>query len=335
MNRSDHPLVSVLTPSWNRSDFLYRVYESLCLQSCRDIEWIIVDDGSSDDTESVMLKLIEQAPYPLTYARFSHRAGKCRADNALLDFAQGDFVIWCDSDDTLRPRAIEQLLEAWSAISSAEKGAYIGIIGMCADPNGTIQSTGGNAFSKFVTTWSELGSIHDMKGDMCIMIRRDTIGAHRFPEHDLVMTESGFWHQFFDMKVVCLPDVLKIMARDTENRISGSSRMEYCRGKAYAIAYADSGKFHQRTFMDQLNLASRYHRYSMHGDLSFTERNHLFTGRKSWAYYAGLIPGVLLAWKDMLQGRVVKSHHIFEEGKFATLTVKRNVLAEKRSESNH
>lgn len=334
MTNKKSPRVSILTPSWNRAEFLSKVYKSLCLQSYSNFEWNIVDDGSSDDTESVMLDLIGKATFPITFARFPHRAGKSRADNTLLDLASGKFVIWCDSDDILNSRAIDSMLAAWSRIPFEEKENCIGVIGMCADINGIIQSTGGNAFVEFMTTWGDLGRVHGMRGDMCIMLRRDIIGTHRFHEHDLVMPESGFWHQFMSMKVVCLPDVLKVMNRDTENRISGSSRMEYCRGKAYAIVYADSGTFHERTFWGQLNLANRYHRYSIHGDLSFSERNSLFTGKKTLAYYAGLIPGVILAWKDILQGHVVKSHRIFEEGKSAKLTVKRNALAAKLWESN-
>ena len=325
--------ISILTPAWNRSKFLKRVHDSICAQKSTRLEWIIVDDGSVDDTESVIQHLMIDSPYPVTYVRFSQRVGKSRADNILLDLAQGSFIMWCDSDDAIKPMAIEYLLNAWSEVPVNEKEGYIGCIGMCEDEAGRIQSTGSNNFSAFVSTWGDLGRLHGRRGDMCIMIRRDIVGDHRFAENDLVMTESGFWHQFMSMKVVCIPNVLKVMCRDTENRISSSRRMEYCRGKAYAIAFADSERYHELDLLDQLSLSSRYHRYSLHGDLSFSESNRLFIGKKSWAYYAGLVPGLLLALKDILQGRVVKTHLIFEEGRTAKMTVKRNALAEKKWES--
>lgn len=321
-------IVSVVTPTWNRADYLFQLWKSLANQTIQSFEWIVVDDGSTDHTENLIKDLMGKSNFPIVYAKYDKRVGKCRSDNTLLDHASGSFIIWCDSDDYLSLDALEKMLETWKSIPLEMQNSFIGIIALCADFDGNIQSTESTSFHPFICTWHELGAIYRMKGDMCIMQNKRAIGFKRFPEHDLVMSESGFWHQFMGMKVVCLPNILKIMNRDTENRISGSTRMEYCRGKAYAIIYADSNRFHELFFWNQLSLASRYHRYSIHGDLGYNERNQLFLGKKTFAYYVGWVQGTLLAWRDRLQGRVVKSHHIFNEGISAKLTVQRNYLAE-------
>ena len=320
--------ISVLTPSWNRSEYLRINWIGLTAQSAKSFEWIVVDDGSTDNTQQVMHDLMNNSDFPITYARFDQRVGKCRADNLLLNLANGNFVIWCDSDDSLTNEALNTMTDTFSTINNADIDGFIGVVSLCADPKGSIQSTGMTKFDPFVCTWHELSSKYGMSNDMCIMQNRRAIGDKRFSEHDLVMSESGFWHQFMHMNILCIPDVLKIMTRNTPNRISGSPRMEYCRGKAYAIVYADSATFHERSLVDQLNLASRYHRYSIHGDIGFSVRNQLFTGEKTFAYYVGLVPGALLAFKDILQGRVVKTHLTFEAGKNAIVSIQRNELAE-------
>jgi hypothetical protein len=244
-------------------------------------------------------------------------------------------VLWCDSDDILCKNALTKMLEIWSTVNESECDQFIGVIALCADKTGRIQSSGPSDFSPLICRWSELADLHGMSGDMCIMQSRHQVGNARFPEHDLVMNESGFWHQFMNLKVICISDVLKIMCRDTENRISGSPRMEYCRGKAYSIIYADSKNFSNYKPKKQINIASRYHRYSIHGDLPWKERNKKFLGLKTIWYYIGAIPGYALAFKDMMQRKVVKTHLIFEKGKNSIYTISRNSQAEKLWHGQH
>ena len=153
---------------------------------------------------------------------------------------------------------------------------------------------------------------------------KSVIHNQRFPEHDLVMSESGFWHQFMHMNVLCIPDVLTIMNRNIPNQISGSKKMEYCRGKAYSIIYADSSSFANKTMRQQLKLASMYHRYCIHGDISFKKGAELFRGRKSVNYYIGFLIGSIQALRDIIQGRVIKTHRIFEKGRNASYVMNVN-----------
>ena len=60
-------LISIITPTYNREKTLIRVYDSLCKQSYKCIEWIVVDDGSRDKTKELILSLINQKNKPLVY----------------------------------------------------------------------------------------------------------------------------------------------------------------------------------------------------------------------------------------------------------------------------
>jgi hypothetical protein len=152
----------------------------------------------------------------------------------------------------------------------------------------------------------------------------NVLADKRFHEHDLVMSESGFWHQLMHLNVLCLPDILKIMNRDTKNKISLSVKIEYCRGKTYCIVYAISEDFSKRDVKNQFWLAAKYHRYCIHGDIEFKTREKLFRGSKNLMYYLGAVCGYLQAFKDYLQRRVVKTHKVFEKGRNATYFIMRN-----------
>ena len=72
------PQLSIVTPTYNRAALLARCYDSLAAQSCKDFEWIVVDDGSSDDTQQIIQKLQE------TEDRFPiHYLNKTMAENTL------------------------------------------------------------------------------------------------------------------------------------------------------------------------------------------------------------------------------------------------------------
>lgn len=67
--------ISVLTPTYNRCDLLPRLYGSLCRSTYKDFEWIIMDDGSTDDTKNVVRELSEKSPFPIRYY-YQENSGK-------------------------------------------------------------------------------------------------------------------------------------------------------------------------------------------------------------------------------------------------------------------
>ena len=79
-------MITVLTPAYNRAYILNNLYKSLCLQSDRDFEWIIVADGSSDNTETIVKYWIrENTLFPIRYFK-QENGGKHRALNNLTLF---------------------------------------------------------------------------------------------------------------------------------------------------------------------------------------------------------------------------------------------------------
>lgn len=102
--------VTVFTPTYNRAYILGNLYHSLQRQTCMDFEWLIVDDGSADDTKALVASWQgEENPFPIRYV-YQENGGKCRAINRGLKEADGRLFFTVDSDDYLTDDAIEKVI---------------------------------------------------------------------------------------------------------------------------------------------------------------------------------------------------------------------------------
>lgn len=119
------PLFTVFTPTYNRAYILSELYNSLCRQTCMDFEWLIVDDGSSDDTETLVQSWSSSnIEFSIKYYK-KENGGKPRAINYGIKFASGKYFFMVDSDDMLQPDAIAKLAE-WIKDIDREP-AFIGV----------------------------------------------------------------------------------------------------------------------------------------------------------------------------------------------------------------
>ncbi|MDD3416430.1 MAG: glycosyltransferase family 2 protein [Lachnospiraceae bacterium] len=103
-------MISIITPTYQRGDKLCRLYESLLRQTCKEFEWIVIDDGSTDGTDKVCKKLLEDKKIKMVY-QHTENNGKCIAVNFAVKFASADYILIVDSDDWLKDDAVE-IIEA-------------------------------------------------------------------------------------------------------------------------------------------------------------------------------------------------------------------------------
>ena len=133
----DSALFTVFTPTYNRAHTLRRVYDSLCAQTLRDFEWIVIDDGSTDGTAELVANWVKAADFPVRFFRQEH-SGKHIAHNLAMREARGKFFLPLDSDDACAPRALERMAYHWNTIPDSERALYSGVDGLCSDQNGEI-----------------------------------------------------------------------------------------------------------------------------------------------------------------------------------------------------
>ena len=98
-----YPLVSIIIPTFNRSDMLGEALNSALNQNYKNYEIIIVDDGSNDGTSKAVKNFISPQVH---YIRNNHE-GVAQARNSGIQVAKGDYILWLDDDDLLFPNTIE------------------------------------------------------------------------------------------------------------------------------------------------------------------------------------------------------------------------------------
>lgn len=120
--------ITIFTPTYNRRQLIDRLYQSLLTQTEKNFEWIIVDDGSTDDTENYFSELLTQAhPFPIRYIK-QENGGKHRAINHGIKKATGNLFFIVDSDDYLLPNAIEKINQWEASLDNSHN--WCGIAGL-------------------------------------------------------------------------------------------------------------------------------------------------------------------------------------------------------------
>lgn len=161
-------------------------------QSFSDFEWIIVDDGSSDNTEELVNSWIrERNKFPLRYYK-KQNGGKCRAINYALDFARGQLFFTVDSDDYLTDDALEKIAKWESEIP--HDGSYCGIAGNLGVQAGQTDNT---IFENGFFDGTLLDRYGEVNGERAIVIYTDIHRKYKYPEFDgeIFMTEAVAWNR--------------------------------------------------------------------------------------------------------------------------------------------
>jgi len=128
--------LTVFTPTYNRADLLPRLYESLSRQSCKDFEWLVVDDGSTDDTESLIKSLQQkEKEFLISYIKKSNGGLQTGYVEAFKNIVS-ELCTCVDSDDCLIESAVEEILKFWN--DTPDRNNYAGILALDQDYDGNV-----------------------------------------------------------------------------------------------------------------------------------------------------------------------------------------------------
>ena len=173
--------VTVFTPTYNRAYTLPKLYNSLCRQTSGDFMWLIVDDGSTDNTEELIKGWQEENKILIEYHKQSN-GGKMRAHNLGVKLCNSELFFCVDSDDYIPDVAIEHIIDFWN--EHTDRNNIAGIIGYRYvidnenDKNPKILSRFG---VDYPVTDQELTN-RGFKGDNAKIFRTDIIRQYPFPE---------------------------------------------------------------------------------------------------------------------------------------------------------
>ena len=245
-------LITVFTPTYNRANLLPRLYESLCKQTFKDFEWLIVDDGSVDDTKDVIEKLkIENGKlkinkqFPLLYL-YQENGGKHRAINRGLKEARGELFFIADSDDWLPEDALEVVARQYEGIKYDK--AFAGVAGFDAYPNGTRIGHGNISFDVLDCSEVDFRCKYRIIGDMKEVLRTDVLKEYPFPEIEgekfcpeelqLVRISKKYIIRYFNKVFYCadyLPDGLSSKLRKLRMDNPISAVMNYAENNEFSV----------------------------------------------------------------------------------------------------
>ncbi|MDF0727772.1 glycosyltransferase family 2 protein [Cytobacillus sp. S13-E01] len=162
------PTLTVFTPTYNRAYTLHLCYEGLKRQTCHDFIWLIIDDGSSDNTKNLVEKWIIEGVISIQY-HYQENQGMHGAHNTAYKLIYTELNVCIDSDDYMPDNAVENIISFWKKYGSDK---YAGIVGLDATRNGNIIGT--KIPERLAEcTISSLYGVHKVKGDKKLVYRSE------------------------------------------------------------------------------------------------------------------------------------------------------------------
>ena len=172
--------LTIFTPTYNRANNLPALYKSLCRQTCKDFEWLIVDDGSTDNTSDIVRNWQKSDIVKIRYVK-QQNGGKHRAINRGVTECSSDLFFIVDSDDFLTEDAVEWISGESDSVMADKNLA--GLSGTRISPDGS-RIGGVEGFSTIETSYLNLRLYERISGDMAEIYKTDVLKAYPFLEFD-------------------------------------------------------------------------------------------------------------------------------------------------------
>lgn len=189
-------MITVFTPLYNRANLIVNLYESLCRQTDKNFEWIVIDDGSKDNAkEKFDVWINNDNGFDIQY-HYVENGGKHRTINKGIQLAKGRMFFIVDSDDFLPDDSIETIHRIESEIS--DKQGYCGVAGQRETPNHI--AIGTTFDGEFVDATALEREKFGISGDKAEVFYTDILRRYPFPEIDgeNFITEDVVWNRIAD-----------------------------------------------------------------------------------------------------------------------------------------
>lgn len=170
-------MLTIFTPTYNRKHTLNKLYDSLCNQTAQNFEWLIVDDGSTDNTKDIVENWTKQGKIPIRYI-YQENQGKSAAHNIGVLNSNKDYFCCVDSDDYLSNDAVEEIINGIK--KSKQNSLCIGVVAYkknVCDKNFKMI----NASNKFLTS-AEIYNKYKYKGELLYAHKTELLKNFLFPK---------------------------------------------------------------------------------------------------------------------------------------------------------
>lgn len=245
--------ITIFTPTYNRAHLLATLYKSIQDQTYRDFEWVIVDDGSLDNTESIVNGWIEENnDFHINY-RKQPNGGKCSAINYGLDLAQGELFFTMDSDDTLTDDALEKIILWESQLPKKQK--FCGVAGNLGTSE---EHTPNTVFNEEYFEGTALDRYRNIEGERAMVFYTDVHRKYKYPIFDgeRFMTEAVAWNRMANdgYKMRFYNDIIWIFEYQDDGLTKAGSKMFLNNPRGYGLWLREKAEFTGASFIDKLKL---------------------------------------------------------------------------------
>lgn len=284
--------ITIFTPTYNRIRLLERLYKSLIVQSSKDFEWIIVDDGSSDTTEKEVKEWIKEEKVVIKYFR-QINAGKHLAINKGVELAKGTLFFIVDSDDYLLPESLNIIIEKYKFAKN--KYAVSGVVGRRQYETGLI--VGNQNFTELVSNSLDIRYKHNVAGDLVEVYELEKIKGFSFPEfeNEKFCPEALVWNRlavqnnlFFFNQGIYVTEYLEGGLTDTITKIRmqspNASMLYYSELESYTIP-----------IIQKIKTNINFWRFSFNSNLTFFKKIKMVNMIYS---FVGFPIGLMMYFKD-------------------------------------
>ncbi|QPC47647.1 glycosyltransferase family A protein [Mangrovibacillus cuniculi] len=180
--------LTIFTPTYNRGDIIHKCYKSLCDQTNTNFTWLIVDDGSTDNTETVINTFIKENKINIIYIK-QKNGGKHVAHNTGVLKCKTELFVCVDSDDYLTLDAVQEIYSAWEKVPDvSDLAGIIALKGISdKEPIGTWMPKNIQYSSTF-----DLYDKYKFKGDTLLVFKTNILREYLFPvfEGEKFVTEA-------------------------------------------------------------------------------------------------------------------------------------------------
>ena len=241
------PFFTLFTPAYNCENTIHRVFESVAKQTFRDFEWIIINDGSKDNSSNVIKDFIAKmhpADIQITFLEFDN-FGKHSVWNKGVKLGKGKFLVPADADDAFLPESLDFFHQKITSLCTDELLGISGINVLCLD-NDSNNIVGDKYLEDgYVTNNFELKYKLDLKGEKWGCIKLDLLKQYPFPEvkHSNYPEDYVWFTLSKAYKVICYNKPLR-KYYTTNNGISSLQRVRSKSERKVYIKYYSWLLFH-------------------------------------------------------------------------------------------
>lgn len=243
--------LTICTPTYNRAYILPNLYKSLTNQSCTLFEWLIIDDGSTDNTDEIISSWISnENKFSIRYFK-KENCGKCSAINYGLDLAKGELFLVIDSDDIITFDAVEKVIALEKTIIN--KNEFCGVsfnLGLSAE------NTPNNLFSEDYKDATLLERYSEFDGERAFAFYTNIHQKYKYPvfTNERFMTEAVVWNRIakdgykmrFSNDIICIYEY-----RDDGLTKAGNS-IFINNPHGYGLWLKEKDNFMHKSFSDKL-----------------------------------------------------------------------------------